>query len=372
MTGTLRFRAAAALPGQVGLSVQEVDVSPPETGEVLVEVLASGVCASDRHVMASGMNFGGSIGLVGPPIVLGHELAGRVAEVGPGVGSLRIGDRVVGASTPACGRCSRCAGGFTNMCETFADVVVKQRYRTADWSATAMCGLGSFAEMAVVHESQLVRVDTALPNSELALIGCAVVSGAGAVFNLGRIVPGSTVAVIGCGGVGLAALQAARIAGAVRIVAVDPSEHKRTLAAKLGATDLVDPATAPVVSQVLDLTSGRGVDAAVEAYGSAATTEQALAITGMGGICVQVGTSRRGEQVRLPPGFGERAFISSVYGSGDVRRDIPRLVALAEAKRFDLASLVSTIIPLMPGPVTAAVTAPDPHAVRTVILPKSS
>ena len=167
------------------------------------------------------MNFGGSIGVVSPPIVLGHELAGRVVEVGPGVGSLRIGDRVVGASTPVCGRCSRCVPGFPNMCETFVEVVVTPRYRTAAWSA--MCGLGSFAEMAVVRENQLVRVETSLPDDELALIGCAVVSGAGAVFNHGRIVPGSTVAVIGCGGVGLSALQAARIAGAVRLVAVDPS-----------------------------------------------------------------------------------------------------------------------------------------------------
>jgi S-(hydroxymethyl)glutathione dehydrogenase/alcohol dehydrogenase len=242
----------------------------------------------------------------------------------------------------------------------------------SDWTATAMCGLGSFAEMAVVHENQLVRVDTSLPDAELALIGCAVVSGAGAVFNHGRIAPGSTVAVIGCGGVGLAALQAARISGAVRIVAVDPSEHKRALAGKLGATDLVDPTIAPVVAQVLDLTSGRGVDVAVEAYGSAATTEQALAVTGMGGICIQVGTSQPGEQVKLVPGLGERVFVSSVYGSGDVRRDIPRLVALAEAKRFDLGSLVSTIVPLISGPVTAAVTAPDPDAVRTVIMPRSN
>jgi S-(hydroxymethyl)glutathione dehydrogenase/alcohol dehydrogenase len=303
--------------------------------------------------------------------VLGHELAGRVVEVGPGVASLRIGDRVVGASTPVCGRCSRCVAGFSNMCETFVDVVTKPRYRTADWSATAMCGLGSFAEMAVVRENQLVRVETSLPEDELALIGCAVVSGAGAVFNHGRIVPGSTVAVVGCGGVGLAALQAARISGAVRIVAVDPSERKRTLAAAMGATDLVDPAVAPMISQVLDLTAGRGVDVAVEAYGSAATTEQALTITAMGGICIQIGTSPPGEQIRLPPG-AERVFVSSVYGSGDVRRDIPRLVALAEAERFDLASMVSTTVPLAPGPVTAAVTAPDPDAVRTVILPRSS
>lgn len=371
MTGQLRFRAAAALPGRMDLSVEEVEVSPPESGEVLVEVLASGICASDRHVMATGMNFGSSIGVVGPPIVLGHELAGRVADVGPGVGSLQIGDRVVGASTPVCGHCRHCVAGFTNMCETFVNVVVKQRYRAAEWSATAMCGLGSFAEMAVVHESQLVRVHTSLPDDELALIGCAVVSGAGAVFNHGRIVPGSTVAVIGCGGVGLAALQAARISGAVRIVAVDPSERKRALAAELGATDLVDPARSPVIAQVLDLTSGRGVSTAVEAYGSAATIEQALAVTGMGGICVQIGTTPPGEQIRLQPGTGERTFVSSAYGSGDVRRDIPRLVALAEAKRFDLASLVSANIPLASGPVTAAVTTPDPDAVRTIILPKS-
>ena len=209
------------------------------------------------------------------------------------------------------------------------------------------------------------RVDVVVEEVE----GCAVVSGAGAVFNHARVAPGSTVAVIGCGGVGLAALQAARISGAVRIVAVDPSEHKRVLAAKLGATDFVDPALAPAAAQVLDLTAGRGVDVAVEAYGSAVTTEQALAATGRGGICIQVGTPRPGEQVRIPPGAGERVFVSSVYGSGDVRRDIPRLVDLAEAERLDLTSLVSKFVPLMPGPLSAELRAPDPDVVRTVIQP---
>jgi S-(hydroxymethyl)glutathione dehydrogenase/alcohol dehydrogenase len=255
----VKARAAIALSGAPGVLVDALELVDPGPADVVVEVAASGICASDRHVMGTGMNFGPRIGMVGPPIVLGHELAGRVAEVGREVRGLRPGDRVVGASTPVCGRCDSCVDGFSNMCEMFSEVVLRTRYRGDSYEATAMCGLGSFANIAILREEQLVRVDTSLPDPELSLIGCGVITGAGAVFNRARITPGSSVAIIGCGGVGLAALQAARIAGAVRILAVDPSEAKRSAALKLGASEAIDPAAGPVEEQILDATHGLGV-----------------------------------------------------------------------------------------------------------------
>jgi S-(hydroxymethyl)glutathione dehydrogenase / alcohol dehydrogenase len=363
----VKARAAIALPGDPGVIVGTLELMDPGPADVVVEVAASGICASDRHVMGTGMNFGSRIGLVAPPIVLGHELAGRVAEVGREVRGLRPGDRVVGASTPVCGRCDSCVEGFSNMCEMFGEVVLRTRYRGQGYEATAMCGLGSFADIAVLREEQLVRVETLLPDPELSLIGCGVITGAGAVFNRARITPGSSVAVIGCGGVGLAALQAARIAGAVRILAVDPSAAKRAAAVSLGASDAIDPGAGPVEDQILDATHGLGVNAAIEAFGSADTVRQALLVTGRGGICIQLGSPRPGERIEIPPGAGERLFVTSVYGSGNARRDIPRLAALAEAGRFDLNAMVSDTIGLEADAINAALLTPDPSVIRTVI-----
>lgn len=253
------------------------------------------------------------------------------------------------------------------MCELFAKVAVRRRYRTDRYSATAMCGLGSFSETVIVLEEQLVRVETDLPDRELALIGCAIVTGAGAVFNRAKVVPGATVAAFGCGGVGSAVIQAARIAGAVEIIAIDPDEQKLEVARALGATSALSPAAGPVAEQILEVTRGRGVDAAIESVGGLAAVTQALASTARGGICVQLGTLKPGERVEVPPGHQERIFTTSVYGSGDVRRDIPRLVALTEAGQLNLRAMISRTTNREASAVNDALFTPGPGTIRSVI-----
>ncbi|MGZ8734859.1 MAG: zinc-binding dehydrogenase, partial [Acidimicrobiia bacterium] len=213
----------------------------------------------------------------------------------------------------------------------------------------AMTGLGTFAEMMTVAQHSLVKVESDLPDEQLALIGCGVTTGVGAALNTARVEPGSSVAVIGCGGVGQAVIQGARIAGASRIIAVDPVELKRKAAEQLGATDLVDPAEGDPVAHVHALTGGRGVDYAFEVIGSPETINQAWATARRGGSIVIVGMPRMDSQVTFG-GFGlfyeEKKLLGCVYGSSQVRRDFPRFVGLVETGRLDIADMVSRTIGL--------------------------
>jgi S-(hydroxymethyl)glutathione dehydrogenase/alcohol dehydrogenase len=208
-----------------------------------------------------------------------------------------------------------------------------------------MMGLGTFAEAMRVNARSVVKVETDLPDEVLALIGCGVTTGVGAALNTGAVRAGSTVAVIGCGGVGMSAVQGSRAAGAARIIVVDPVEAKRAAATTLGATDVIDPGSGDVVSAVLDLTSGRGVDVAIDAVGYAATVAQACAMTrkagtavivGMGGLAQDLGTVPLGGFV-----FNEKRIVGSLYGSAEVRRDFARCVELIESGGLDIAQLVS-------------------------------
>ncbi|WP_235489848.1 zinc-binding dehydrogenase, partial [Frankia sp. AvcI1] len=238
-------------------------------------------------------------------------------------------------------------------------------------AVSAFCGLGSFAETTTVHELSVVPVGTDLPDEQLALIGCGVVTGAGAVFNTARVSPGDEIAVVGAGAVGLAVIQAAAIAGASRIVAIEPVPAKRRLAADLGATDVLDPTTTDdVVGTVRDLTAGRGVDAAFEAAGRVDTTLAAYRMTRAAGTVVAVGAAEATAVLAL--GAWEhvssgRNFTSAVYGSADIDVDFPLLVRLAEAGRLNLERLVSTRIGLSAADITAAFA--DTESVRSVILP---
>jgi S-(hydroxymethyl)glutathione dehydrogenase/alcohol dehydrogenase len=215
----------------------------------------------------------------------------------------------------------------------------------SDGSSTiAMTGLGTFADMMTVDESAVVKVDTGLPAEQLALIGCGVTTGVGAALNTARVQPGSSVAVIGCGGVGQAVIQGARIAGAARIFAIDPVELKRKAAEQLGATDLIDPGQGDPVEQVKAATAGRGADYAFEVIGLPETIVQAYNTARRGGTAVVVGMPRWDAQVTLP-GFGlffeEKKLLGCVYGSAQVRRDFPRFVDLVETGRLDLNAMVS-------------------------------
>jgi len=324
------------------LTVTEVELAMGSLGprDVHVRIGASGVCHSDLSALQ------GTFGPLANPTVMGHEGAGTVLAVGDAVTRVAVGDRVVTAFIPACGECFYCVRDQSNLCELGAALRAKgtERFHTPDGhGARAFAELGTFAEETIAHEASLVAVRSELPDEQLALIGCGVTTGVGAVLNTAKVVPGSTVAIIGCGGVGLAAVQGAAIAGAARIFAVDPVEFKRSSALAIGATDVVDPGAADPVQQLLEATDGRGVDYAFEVVGHPSTVLQAHAATRLGGTTVLIGAGHPGVKVEfdLFALHREKRVLGCGYGSAQVRRDIPRLVALAEAGRLDLGSMVS-------------------------------
>ena len=335
----------AAILTEVGapLSVEEVEPIGLRPRDVLVRIGASGLCHSD-------LLFQAGVGPFPPPIVLGHEGAGVVEEVGSDVRSVRSGDRVICSWVTPCGGCRLCLGGEANLCDGLAGDWEAPRLRSGGGvEVREMLGVGSFADAAVVDERALVRVETDLPDEQLALIGCGVTTGVGAALNAAAVKPGSTVAVIGCGGVGQSVLQGARIAGASRVIAVDPLELKRSAALSLGATDAVDPTEGDAAEQIRSLTGGRGADYAFDAAGLEETIGTAYNSVRRGGTVVLVGIPHG--RVRMPwPAVDQiltgKRLLGCLYGSADVRREFPRLVELAEQGQLDLGSMVSRRITL--------------------------
>jgi S-(hydroxymethyl)glutathione dehydrogenase/alcohol dehydrogenase len=325
------------------LTIENVEMAPPGPRDVVVQLGASGVCHSDLSLK------NGYVGIM-PGTVLGHEGAGTVLEVGKEVTKVKAGDHIVAAFIPACGQCWFCLHDQSHLCDTELGVMMSMRGSRPDGSQyMAMTGLGTFAEQMTCHESSIVKIDTSVPDDQLALIGCGVTTGVGAALNTAEVHPGATVAVIGCGGVGQAVIQGARIAGASRIIAVDPVELKRKTAESLGATDFVDPSEGDPVAQVQQLTSGRGVDYAFEVIGLPETTLQAYNMIRKGGTAVMVGMTRAEAQVTLPTFdlfFNEKTLKGCKYGSGQVRRDFQRFADLIETGRLDTSSMVSRTIKL--------------------------
>jgi S-(hydroxymethyl)glutathione dehydrogenase / alcohol dehydrogenase len=324
------------------LSVEEVTPAPVGPRQALVRIAASGLCHSD-------LLFWQGYSPVEPPIVLGHEGAGVVEEVGSEVRTVAPGDRVVCTWMTACGACWFCVRGESRLCEELADQRGERRLTRGDGSAAVpMLGVGSFADHAVLDERALVKVQTDLPDEELALIGCGVTTGVGAVLNTAAVCPGSSVAVLGCGGVGQSVVQGARIAGATRIVAVDTAALKRETALALGATDAIDPRATDPVAAVQALTGGRGVDYAFEVAGVEATLTAAYEMTRRGGTMVMVAIQPTAAFSWTPFDAvrNEKRVLGCWYGSAEVRRDFPRLIELAATGRLDVASMVSRRIAL--------------------------
>jgi S-(hydroxymethyl)glutathione dehydrogenase/alcohol dehydrogenase len=283
-------------------------------------------------------------------VILGHEGVGVVEEVGKAVTRLKPGDHVIASFVPACGTCWFCMHDKSNLCEKTNELMFTPKGKRPDGSmAVAFSGLGTFAETMTVDEACLVKVDTDLPDEQLALIGCGVTTGVGAAINTAQIQPGSTVAVIGCGGVGQAVIQGARIAGASRIFAIDPVELKRKAAEQLGATDLIDPTARDAVTQVQELTEGRGADYAFEVIGLPETILQAYNTARRGGTVTVVGMPRMDAMVTFPAFqlfYDEKRVLGCVYGSSRVRRDFPKLISLVETGRLDLGAMVTRRIGL--------------------------
>jgi len=326
----MRVRGAV-LPGpRRGFEVTEVELEPPRSNEVLVRVAASGLCGSDLNAVD------GKRTLVPFPAILGHEAAGVVEEVGEGVESIRVGDHVVITILPSCGRCRACSSGRPNFCETAAAAMRdgalldgSRRLSLGGEPLNHFLAVSSFAEYAVVPESAVVVIDPAMPLDRAALIGCGVLTGFGAVRHTAGLEPGSRVAVFGCGGVGLSAVQAARVAGAAQIVAVDVQPEKLALARALGATDAVDASVEDPAVAVRRVSEG-GVDHAFEAVGRQETIDQAWASLAPRGQLVIVGVLASGAKLTIDadPLIEEKRITGCYLGSGAPRRDVPRLVGL--------------------------------------------
>ncbi|MBV1877005.1 MAG: Zn-dependent alcohol dehydrogenase [Pseudomonadales bacterium] len=319
------MKAAVLRTIKAPLEIEDVKISKPKGREVLVRTAASGICHSDLHVIDGLLP-------MAPPMILGHEPAGIVEQVGDGVTEFKPGDHVIGCLSQFCGHCNFCMSGRGNLCDGTAelnrDEDEEPRLSKGDEPLQQFAGLSSFAEQMLIPANGLVKIRDDMPLDRAALIGCGVTTGLGAAINTAQIRPGQTAVVIGCGGVGLSIIQGCRMAGAGRIIAVDTFPWKLELAASLGATDVVNAADGDAIGTVLEMTSG-GVDFAFEAIGLKATVEQAYGMICRGGTAVLVGVVPAGVNVELPAldlVLSQKRVIGSMMGSNRFRIDMPRYI----------------------------------------------
>ncbi len=334
----------AAVLREIGtpLRVEDIDLPHAAPGQVRVRLSAAGVCHSDLSLARGTLR-------QAVPAVLGHEGAGVVVEVGDGVSSVATGDHVLLVWSPPCRECWFCVKGETWLCERAGDAAARP-YATSKDGLPLYPGLGvaAFAEETLVSERAVVRLPEDLPLETAALLGCAVITGVGAVLHSAAVQPGETVAVFGLGGIGLSAVQGARIAGASQVIAVDPSSTKDAMARELGATHVLATG-ADLVATMRELTGGRGVDHAIECVGRSDAIRTAWASTRRGGRTTIVGMGSRDDTVgfnALELAYFGRSLQGCLYGSADPAVDIPILIEHAYAGRLDLQALISDRIGL--------------------------
>ncbi len=315
----------------------DVTLTPVGPTDVRVRIRATGVCHTDLSVISGVLP-------MPLPVIPGHEGAGEVVEVGGHVTAVRPGDHVILSWTPACGECPECLGGQPFLCKTHlrASYTLPRFRYGGDAPAFGMAGCGTWAEEIVVPAHGAIKVDADVPYDVAALIGCGITTGVGAVVNTAKVRPGSTVAVVGCGGVGLSVIQGARISGATTIVAIDPLEAKHGPARKVGATHAIVPEDLPAARE--ELTGGRGFDYGFEVVGRSASIMTAWQATRRGGDVIVVGAGAMDDLVPLSAFsllFEGKRLLSSLYGEADVRRDFSSLVGLWRAGRLDLDTMIS-------------------------------
>jgi S-(hydroxymethyl)glutathione dehydrogenase/alcohol dehydrogenase len=349
MTEQLRSKAAICYRNDEPLRVEEVTIDEPKRNEVLVRMAATGVCHSDFSVITGVMP-------AKLPCVLGHEGAGTVERVGEGVEDLEEGDHVLLSWVTSCGVCFYCGIGKPHLCDVGAKI--NATHRRPDGSTRvhqngadlqAFCGLGALAQLVVAPRNACVKLPGDVPLDKAALVGCAVMTGVGAVFNTAVVQPASRVAVFGAGGVGLNVIQGAAIAGAQQIIAVDTMPRKLEMATAFGSTHGIDASANDPVAAIRELTEGRGVDYAFEAIGRKESIEQAYAATRKGGTCVVIGIGSRKESVSLNVFFipiMEKRLLGCWYGSADVQRDALRILSLYRAGKLKLDELLTRTYPL--------------------------
>ena len=331
-------RAAIAFAPNTPLELREVTLADPGPGQVMVRLLATGICHSDLHVLDGKT-------MQPFPMLLGHEGIGEVVAMGEGVTGFSPGDRVMPFMVPDCGVCPFCKSGRTNLC---VQLEARMRAGKTPFSLDgqpirAFLNIGSFAEMTVVYADQLTKVDPAARPDHACCIGCGVTTGLGAALISAKVTPGSSVAVFGAGGVGLSVVQGARIAGATRVIAVDTNPAKAEVARRLGATDFIDPKAAPdVVAEIRKLT-GLGADFAFECVGVPALARQALDCANPAwGVAVNIGILPAGEQIGAPQQalmFGRR-WTGSLMGGAKLK-DVARFVDMYVSGEVVLDDLVS-------------------------------
>ena len=319
------------------LTIEEVDISKPIGREVLVRTVASGVCHSDLHFIEGLYPFAA-------PAILGHEAAGIVDSVGPQVTEFKPGDHVIACLSVFCGHCDYCLTGKTHLCQS-RPVRAPGEPPKLSWKGALVnqfANLSSYAEQMLVHESGLVKVRNDMPLDRAALVGCGVTTGVGAVLNTARVEPGSTVAVYGAGGVGLAAIQGARIAGARMIIAVDVVQSKLALASELGATHEVDASKVDPVKAIRELTGG-GADYAFEAIGLKKAAEQAFDCVRPGGTATVIGMIPVGQKIELEGSvfLREKKIQGCSMGSNRFKVDMPRYVELYLQGRLRLDEMIT-------------------------------
>ncbi|MDA0270821.1 MAG: Zn-dependent alcohol dehydrogenase [Chloroflexi bacterium] len=336
------MQAAVLDAVQTPLRLDEVQIDDPEAGEVLVRVVAAGVCHSDLHFIEG--TYPGRF-----PLILGHEVAGVVEAIGAGVTNVTPGDRVIMGFVQPCGHCRFCDSGRPSLCITpsAARPADRPARRRGGDPVNAMTNIGGFAEYSLTPANGLIKVPAGVSLEIAALVGCSVTTGYGAVVNTAKVEPGSSVAVIGAGGVGLNIIQSARLVGAERIVAIDMVDHKLETARKFGATDTVNASAGDAVEAVRGLIGG-GVDYAFEAIGLKATAEQAYKMLGRGGTAVVVGMVPPREEISVSARIWmeEKTLTGSFYGSARFHTDMPRILNLYLQGRLDLDSLVTRRYPL--------------------------
>jgi NDMA-dependent alcohol dehydrogenase len=337
------MKAAVLYQANTPLVIEDIVLDPPKAGEVRVKVGAAGVCRSDLHYMKGEANHF-------MPVVLGHEGAGTVMETGAGVSRVKAGDRVIMSFVSSCGVCPYCMTGRSNLCDrhfatpgTLFDRTM--RMHKGDQDIHHFLKVSCFAEETVVPETSCVPIGDDLPMAEAALFGCSITTGVGAAIFSAKVAPGSSVAVVGCGGVGLNVIQGARLMSAGKIIAVDINDDKLEFARRFGATDAVNSAKTDPVAAIRELTDGLGADYTFEAFGAVETVSVAFNAARKGGMIVIAGLAPVGDRVPIDPVAlvrMEKTLKGSFYGSARPALDMPMLIHLYQAGKLDVGFATRT------------------------------
>lgn len=342
----MKTRAAVSYEPGAPLVIEELEMEGPRAGEVRVKMAAVGLCHSDYHVMAGNRPVGMR------PIVLGHEGSGVVDAVGPGVTRARLGDHVVLTFIPSCGKCQMCLSGKTHACVLGASIAkgpqVDGTYRLRNAKGQEVgqfCLLGAFSEYAIVNQDSVCVIDRDYPLGVACLVGCGVVGGFGAAVNRARVTPGSSVLVVGVGGVGMNVVQGARACGATTVIAADRVEQKLGWAKAFGATHTINTEEADVVARVMEVTDGVGVDFAFEAISNPTTVGQAFAATAKLGVVVVIGlTPASVESLPISPlslVLTQKTLMGTLYGSSSAQVEIPKILRMYRHGQYMLDELAT-------------------------------